>query len=80
MSVADPHPEISTLKRLGIHVQRVAARLGLAAPVELAERVPEQVTQPFETLASVEQVFPLPNDPRNAVVIYRLHDQFGQHQ
>ncbi len=77
MSRAEPHYEMSTFEKLGIYGRMLAARLGLGPPVELAVREPEAVLLPFEQTVTVVQEFPLPNEPTNAVVIYRLGDEFG---
>jgi hypothetical protein len=44
----------------------------------LAEPVPDEVFQPFDTVVSVVREFPLPNNPSNAVVLYQLEEDFGR--
>jgi hypothetical protein len=80
MSEAEPHPEMSGWRKLQIYAQMAAARAGMGPPVELPERVPEQVIRPFETQVTVVEEFPLPNNPAVAVTIYRLHNDFGVSQ
>jgi hypothetical protein len=77
MSEAPPHYEISAPQKLLTYGRLLVARVGLGPPVPLDVRVPDEVTQPFEAVTTVEQRFPLPNDPTNAVVLYRLHEDFG---
>lgn len=77
LSNAAPHPEMSSLDKLVTHARLVAARFGVGAPVELAVRVPDQVTRPFSDVSSIVQEFPLPNDPTQAVTIYQLAPDFG---
>jgi hypothetical protein len=77
MSEAPRHEEMSALDKLATYGRLIAARVGLGPPVQLDEREPERVVQPFENFATVIERFPLPNNPDSAVLIYRLHDDFG---
>jgi hypothetical protein len=77
MSEAPRHEEMSALDKLATYGRLIAARVGLGPPVQLDEREPERVVQPFENFATVIERFPLPNNPDSAVLIYRLHDEFG---
>jgi hypothetical protein len=77
LSEADPHYEMSHLQKLRTYGQLIGARLGLRPPVELDERVPERVIRPFETVTTIVHKEPLPNNPAEAVTVYRLDDEFG---
>jgi hypothetical protein len=77
MSKAPPHYELSAPQKLLTYGRLLLARVGLGPPVPLDVRVPQEVTQPFEEVTTVEQRFPLPNDPTNAVVLYRLYPEIG---
>jgi hypothetical protein len=77
MSEAPRHAEMSALDKLATYGRLIAARLGLGPPVQLDEREPERIIRPFESFATVIERFPLPNNPDSAVLVYRLHDEFG---
>jgi hypothetical protein len=78
MSEAPRHEEMSALDKLATYGRLIAARLGLGPPVQLDEREPERIIRPFASYATVIERFPLPNDADNAVLIYRLNDEFGR--
>jgi hypothetical protein len=78
LSDAPAHAELSALGKLRTYSRLVAARLGLGPPVELPERVPERVRVPFSEVSSIIHTEPLPNNPAEAVTIYRLDDDFGR--
>jgi hypothetical protein len=77
LSEAPPHHELSAFDKLTIYTQLVAAKVGLAPPVELDEREPTRIIRPFHEVTTVVRRFPLPNDPTRAVTIYRLKADFG---
>ncbi|NJN68078.1 MAG: hypothetical protein HC884_15890, partial [Chloroflexaceae bacterium] len=74
LSDAPPHRSPSLLERLRIYTGMAMAALRLGPPVVLDERVPDRVLRPFSEVTTVVQEFPLPNDPTQAVTVYRLHD------
>lgn len=80
MSRAKPHAEMSTTQKLLTYMRLILARVRLVPPVQLDERVPEQVIHPFTSFVTVVQQFPFPNDPGSAVIVYRLNDDFGTPQ
>lgn len=78
LSIAPPHYEMSILDKFRIYAQMVAAKLiPRIPPPPLRDREPERMIQPFSAVSTVVQTFPLPNDPTQAVTIYRLNDTFG---
>ncbi len=78
LSAAPSHHELSIFDKLAIYARLVAAKLGFGPPVSLDERVPERILRPFADVSTIVQEFPLPNDPTQAVTIYRLSDKFGR--
>lgn len=78
LSVAKPHPEISSVQKLLIYARLIAHKVGLGPEVVLDERKPERVLQPFSAVTRIVQQFPLPNDPTRAVTLYQLNAAFGQ--
>lgn len=78
LSVAKPHPEISSVQKLLIYARLIAHKVGLGPEVVLDERKPERVIQPFSAVTRIVQQFPLPNDPTRTVTLYQLNAAFGQ--
>ncbi len=74
LSDAPAHRSLSLFDRFRIYTAMTAAALRLGPPVVLEERVPTRVFRPFSEVATGIKRFPLPNDPSQAVTVYRLHD------
>jgi hypothetical protein len=77
LSESPAHHELSPLDKLQIYARLVAAKLGLGPPVNLDTRTPTRIIEPFSAVATIMKEFSLPNDPGQAVTIYRLEDRFG---
>lgn len=79
LSVAPQHKEMTMLDRLRIYALLVAGKVWPdAPPVVLDVREPERVIRPFSEVTTIVKEFPLPNNPAEAVTIYRLKDGFGR--
>ncbi len=77
MSEARPHYEMSSLQKLQTYGWLLLARLRIGPGVDLDEPVPTKIIQPFESTVTEAQRFPLPNNPSDAVIIYKLQANFG---
>jgi hypothetical protein len=78
LSDAPAHHEISSLGKLWIYVRLVAAKAGFGEGVALDVREADHVHTPFSEVSEVVKEVPLPNDPSQAVTIYKLKDAFGR--
>jgi hypothetical protein len=78
LSEAKPHAEVSALQKLAIYGRLIGAKLGFGPAVQLDVRRPDRVVMPFSAVATSVRQFPLPNDPGQAVTLYRLNDEFGR--
>jgi hypothetical protein len=74
LSDAPAHQELSSLDKMVIYARLIAAKVGMAPPVELDERRPTRIIHPFDEIVQVVKTFPLPNNPDEAVMIYHLED------
>jgi hypothetical protein len=77
LSEAPPHHEMSLLDKMSIYMLMIGAKVGVNEPVHLDERIPTRIIRPFGEVATIVKEFPLPNDPSQAVTIYRLREDFG---
>jgi hypothetical protein len=79
LSVAPSHNEMTMLDRLRVYALLVAGKVWPdAPPVVLDVREPERVIHPFSEVTTIVKEFPLPNNPAEAVTIYRLDEGFGR--
>lgn len=78
LSDAPAHKEVSSLGKLLIYGQLIAAKVGIGPPVTLDERTPTRILRPFSDVTRIVKQFPLPNDSSQAVTIYQLRDNFGE--
>jgi hypothetical protein len=79
LSVAPQHEEMTMLDRLRVYTLLVVGKVWPdAPPVVLDVREPERVIRPFREVTTIVKEFPLPNNPAEAVTIYRLDEGFGR--